>query len=403
MDKRKLKVLAISVGSGIGVTLLIFILIPMIIVSTLTISEGSCGSTDDTSVTVSSDGTIEQNKKAIWSYLIQKGLSSEATAGVMGNMQAESGFDPSAIEGNGEGHGLIQWSFGRKTNLLNSAKEKGVDWTDLNFQLDFLWDEVFSQSSVYRPKLESAGFFTSSSVSKTTYYFHKYVEASADTEEAVSKNRVAKAEKIYEELNGTNVETSDGDDELACETDEGNEGGILTAEGVTIDFNSKYYTYNADGSLGNPNVCETNKSISAYPQGSICVTASSTGRFNKMICSSFACGRYWDVNYHDSSYPLPTNWDHLITNCHTAPGNGKWTTNENTPIAQSIVTITSTSGVSHAAFIEGVDADGSVVISECNVISNNEYGFRCQKWSSLRAWMTNTLSGSVSVNGIYGK
>lgn len=59
--------------------------------------------------------------------------------------------------------------------------------------------------------------------------------------------------------------------------------------------------------------------------------------------------------------------------------------------------------MSHAAFIEGVDADGSVVISECNVISNNEYGFRCQKWSSVRAWMTNTLSGSVSVNGIYGK
>ena len=58
----------------------------------------------------------------------------------------------------------------------------------------------------------------------------------------------------------------------------------------------------------------------------------------------------------------------------------------------------------HLGFIEGVDVDGSVVISECNVTSNeSKYGFRCRKWKSVKEYMTNTLGAGTTLNGFYGK
>lgn len=54
----------------------------------------------------------------------------------MGNIEAESEFNIKLIEaGSGEGFGLCQWSFGRKTKL----KAYG---TSLNHQLNFMWAEL---------------------------------------------------------------------------------------------------------------------------------------------------------------------------------------------------------------------------------------------------------------------
>lgn len=83
------------------------------------------------------------NAQKVWNYLIGKGLSPVQTAGIMGNLQAESGFDPSKNEyGNGIGYGLAQWSFGRRSNLEKTAQERGVPVSDLGFQLDYLWSEL---------------------------------------------------------------------------------------------------------------------------------------------------------------------------------------------------------------------------------------------------------------------
>ena len=72
------------------------------------------------------------------------GYSEIATAGAMGNIWYESGgFKPEAIEGGtGEGIGLCQWSFGRKTALMNYAQSKGKDWKDEDIQVEFLIGEL---------------------------------------------------------------------------------------------------------------------------------------------------------------------------------------------------------------------------------------------------------------------
>lgn len=92
------------------------------------------------------DITIEGNSvsEIVWNFFKSKGFTDEATAGVMGNIHQESSMNPAAEERNGagEGRGLCQWSFGRKTRLFERAEAAGKPWTDIEIQLTLLWDEL---------------------------------------------------------------------------------------------------------------------------------------------------------------------------------------------------------------------------------------------------------------------
>lgn len=82
-------------------------------------------------------------QEKVWWALIDAGYSKEAAAGVLGNIQAESGFREEAIEGgSGIGFGLCQWSFGRRTALESYAASKGVEPSDVNTQIEFLIAEL---------------------------------------------------------------------------------------------------------------------------------------------------------------------------------------------------------------------------------------------------------------------
>jgi hypothetical protein len=102
----------------------------------------TCGVTPDANT-----GTVVivggDNPEKVWNFLRAKGLTSEQAAGVMGNIQAESGFNPGIVEGgSGIGFGIAQWSFGRRTALEAAAREKSVDVADLGFQLEYLYQEL---------------------------------------------------------------------------------------------------------------------------------------------------------------------------------------------------------------------------------------------------------------------
>lgn len=113
----------------------------------------NCFPTDEVSRYVppvkSSGSTSGENtpKGKIWTFLINKGFSKAATAGIMGNWEQESGYDPTADEG-GEGgatgyggYGIAQWTGGRRETLFAMASAKGIDVADLQFQLEhFYWE-----------------------------------------------------------------------------------------------------------------------------------------------------------------------------------------------------------------------------------------------------------------------
>lgn len=80
--------------------------------------------------------TREEIEQYVWNYLKGKNLADEVCAAIMGNIEAESEFNPSLIEeGNSIGFGLCQWSYERRTQLENYG-------TDLDHQLNFLWAEL---------------------------------------------------------------------------------------------------------------------------------------------------------------------------------------------------------------------------------------------------------------------
>ena len=83
----------------------------------------------------------------VWNYLRTSGFTETQTAAVMGNIYAESGFDPNVIEnGNGIGIGLCQWSYGRRTALENFAATKGKPASDLGVQCEYLVTELTPSS-----------------------------------------------------------------------------------------------------------------------------------------------------------------------------------------------------------------------------------------------------------------
>lgn len=106
----------------------------------------------------SSFGQISGNtvKEQVWNYLTSAGFTDEAAAGVMGNMEAESGVDPTCIQSGGAGPaaGICQWEnyntkSGRWKEVYDLATNRGKDWTDLQCQLDFLMTELEASFKSY--------------------------------------------------------------------------------------------------------------------------------------------------------------------------------------------------------------------------------------------------------------
>ena len=108
---------------------------------------------DDSGDDSDSDNTTldgSDNETKIWNYFKKKGLSDAQVAGIMGNMQLESGFDPEAVNSSSGAYGIAQWLGSRKTALESFAKEKGTKSSDLQTQLDYYWHELeTSESATY--------------------------------------------------------------------------------------------------------------------------------------------------------------------------------------------------------------------------------------------------------------
>ena len=88
--------------------------------------------------------------ETVWNFLASKGVASVAIAGIMGNIWAESRYNPAANQLDNEpnmnpykaGVGLCQWTETRKDTLNSVAAGMGTTWTDVNAQLTHLWNEI---------------------------------------------------------------------------------------------------------------------------------------------------------------------------------------------------------------------------------------------------------------------
>ena len=181
------------------------------------------------------------NQEKIWNFLTGSGLSAEQAAGIMGNIQAESGFSPTRHEASQGwefgGWGLAQWTFGRRTAIVSKLPEELKKYhsqeyggpTDengvlssipiedndklLKFELEYLIQESNS-----RP-VTAAGFPGSAStewdrlkeqttLENATVFWHNNFEVSADSPSRVMEVRGRFAQAAYDKFKDSSGSSS---------------------------------------------------------------------------------------------------------------------------------------------------------------------------------------------------
>lgn len=144
------------------------------------------------------------NRTKIWNFLIStkfKGYGDKAfgpvqAAGAIGNFFQESGWRFDAVEGNGEGHGIAQWSYGRKTTLFSLASSMGKKWSDPEVQFKMMQNEL---DGSYGKTLLEKGYDKLTDPKAAAYMFEQVYESAGIP---AQKNRDDAAVKALKDLAG---------------------------------------------------------------------------------------------------------------------------------------------------------------------------------------------------------
>ena len=163
-------------------------------VASLPVVGVGCGAApgDDTGET--SAAVTNPNDKAAFDFFRAKGLTAVQAAGVVGNLDQESGVDPDAVEPGGPGRGIAQWSAGgrwdteAKDNAEWYARTLGLNVDSLQLQLDFIWYELTTY-----PGFGLAALRAATTVSAATIAFQTDFEACGTCEQS---QRISYAEAV---------------------------------------------------------------------------------------------------------------------------------------------------------------------------------------------------------------
>ncbi|GFH93776.1 hypothetical protein IMSAGC003_00304 [Lachnospiraceae bacterium] len=179
------------------------------------------------SAAVPAEPAAVDNAAVIWNFLKSKGLNDYAVAGIMGNLEKESGLDPCNLQNSYNkklnisdadytavvdagaypdfvtdkaGYGLVQWTYwSRKKALLDYAKAAGTSIGDLNMQLAFMWQELQGYKAVMTVLNSAASVREASDI-----VLHKY-EQPGDQSVAVEEKRAASGQTFFDRFTGSSV------------------------------------------------------------------------------------------------------------------------------------------------------------------------------------------------------
>ena len=148
-------------------------------------------------VSTASASIERSNEETAFDYFVAKGLTKVQAAGVVGNLDQESGMDPSISQiGGGPGRGIAQWGVsGRwdsysKDNVVDYAAGKKASKYALKTQLDFTWYELSNYRYYGLSGLRSAKTISSA----VTAFQNKYEGCGT----CATGNRVKYAQDAYD-------------------------------------------------------------------------------------------------------------------------------------------------------------------------------------------------------------
>ena len=208
------------------------------------------------------------NEQKIWNYFKSKGLNDYGCAGLLGNLQAESGLKSNNLQNTYErklgfsddkyvaavdngtytnfvydaaGFGLAQWTYwSRKKSLYEYAKSKNASIGSLEMQLEFLYKEL---SENYKSVL--ATLKTAKSVKEASNAVLLKFECPADQSVSVQNKRASYGQKYYDKF----VTSSKGDEKVM---------GVKTyQESSRTQLSKNFNSYEFRCGLGSPCACST--------------------------------------------------------------------------------------------------------------------------------------------------
>ena len=143
------------------------------------------------------------NEQPAFDYFRSKGLSGEQSAGIVGNLDVESGLDPTIEQRGGPGRGIAQWSVGARwdttpgDNVKAYAAQQGKSAVSLQLQLDFIWFELTNFPGYGLTKLKAT-----TTVSAATTAFAKDYEGCGACSTA---KRIEHAQSVLDRFGGNPV------------------------------------------------------------------------------------------------------------------------------------------------------------------------------------------------------
>lgn len=132
------------------------------------------------------------NTEIAFNYFVERGLTAEQSAGIVGNLIMESGVNPESVQAGGPGRGIAQWSVDERwATYLSWVKGRGDKPLTLEPQLDFIWYELKGSEGRAMGLLMNAPH----SVAAAARAFASGYERPASTN---YEPRVAAAKDVYE-------------------------------------------------------------------------------------------------------------------------------------------------------------------------------------------------------------
>ena len=134
------------------------------------------------------------NDQTAFDYFVGKGLTNFQAAGIVGNLDQESGVDPNAVQQGGPGRGIAQWSVGGRwdtdanDNAVAYAAQHNQSVWSLQLQLDFIWYELTNI-----PSYGLAALKGTSNVSAATIAFETDFEGCG---QCLQSQRIAYAQNV---------------------------------------------------------------------------------------------------------------------------------------------------------------------------------------------------------------
>ncbi|WP_270338095.1 phage tail tip lysozyme, partial [Lactococcus lactis] len=125
----------------------LLLLLPILAFFSLFVGSNSSSDTD-----INTNTPQQQTAKVIWDRVLKEGGTKEGAAALLGNNQAESELQAKAMDTTlgGYAFGLAQWDSGRRVNLLNYAKSQKKSWTDTNLQVEFMFEQDGTDSTLLK-------------------------------------------------------------------------------------------------------------------------------------------------------------------------------------------------------------------------------------------------------------